>query len=305
MSPKTWELIVEPKKPIPISDLELVVHEGDSLNFPIHRAFESNAVNSHWSNFVQDMTKAYEKDIFDAIKNGNKQELGRIMRQVAGINSMYRLNDATLEGNRLVIDMGVTNFKDYIGTSQRALLDPEFRKILMAAGVTDHNNPNHYFSNPLATCSSIVTSDGFILVGTRSEKVAIYPGVPHVTGGYVKVNGDNRPDFTVKDVDLFSNMRKELYEELGLTDEDVTSKDFLGIVRNLITRAPEALYNISLNINSDELHHRWKTKSRDRFEHRNITFYSRDELPGFLRKNEGTMVPTGEATLKLFLQHYA
>jgi hypothetical protein len=304
MTENTWEMIVEPEKPMPVSELETTVKEGEGLNFPIKRSYEMNLVNSYWDEFVTDMAMRHKNDILTALQKGDTKGFQRIMERVASISSMYRLNNASLKGKKLEAEFGITNFKDYIGTTQHALIDPQFRQMLMDAGIEDANNPNHYFSNPVATCANIVTCDRFVPMGMRSNKVAIYPGVPSVIGGYVKVNGDNNPDFSTRDVDLFSNMKKELSEEIGLNKEDMISTDFLGVIRNKATRGPEAVYNVSLNIASDELYKRWNSKSKDKFEHRNITFHPVKELPRFIEEWKGRMSPTGEATLTLFLKHY-
>ncbi len=304
MNNKTYELIVEVEKPLLIDDLETVIKEGEGLSFPINRSYEANLINSHWNKFIIDMAHRKREDIMDSITSNNLILYDDCIKHIAGISSMYRLNNAALSGKTLELVLGVTDFKDYIGTTQHALIDEQFRNRLIAAGMADHNDPNHYFANPLAVCANIVTSDGFIPVGMRGDTVAIYKNMPHVIGGYVKVNGNNKPDFSVKDVDLSDDMIKELGQELGLQRDDIEKIYFLGIVRNKAIRGPEIMYHVQLNINSDELMRRWAKQSRDKFEHRNITLHSKDELPIFLEKYKGKMVPSGEATLSLFIQHY-
>jgi len=304
MADNSWNMIVEPEKPIPVSELEVVVHEGLSPNFPISRSYERNMINAYWDDFVKGMAREYEADIIDALNNKDTKRFNTIMRQVAGISSMYRLNKASLNGKRLDLEMSITDFRDYAGTNQRSFMDPGFREMLMNNGLKDKGDPDYYFANPMATCANIVTSDSFIVIGTRSNKVAMHPGIPHLIAGHVKVNGKNKPDFTVKDVNIMDNMKKELYEEIGLNDEDLVSRDFLAIIQHNGSRHHEALYNVSLKINAEELYERWRTKSQDKFEHRNITMYKKDELPAFLERWKGELVPSGEATLKLFLKHY-
>jgi len=297
-------MITEAEKPIPVDELEMRIEEGNRLQFPIHRAYEMNLLNDNWNSFVQDMALKMQGRIADAMARGDDAAFKLAMKHIAGISSMYRLNDASLKGNALYLDLAITDFKDYIGTTAHALLDPDFRNQLVEAGMADAGDPNRYFSNPLATNTNIVTSDGRMPVGIRSNKVAIYPEVPHVIGGYVKVNGDSRPDFNVRDVDLFSFMLKELKQEIGIDDEDITSKEFFGICRNTVTRGPEALYNVEVSVDADELRYRWENKSRDKFEHRNITFYDKEGLRELLEEYRGRMVPSGEASLTMFLKHY-
>jgi len=302
--PKTWELIAEVKQPMRVSELEILVEEGRGLHFPLHRSYEMNLLNDNWNKFIVSMALEKKQDLLEAMAKGDEKAFAKAVKHVAGINSWYRLNSARIDGKLLRLDLGLTDFKEYIGTTQHALKDAEFRKRLMDAGIADANDPNVYFSNPLSSCTAIVTSDGYLPVGMRGKAVAIYPSVPHIIGGYVKVNGNNKPDFTVKDVDLFANMLKELREELAISQEEVASADFLGIVRNRITRGPEMMYLMKVALTASEVESRWKTKSKDKYEHRNITFYRKEDLPKFLRENEGKMVPSGEATLALYDKHY-
>jgi len=302
--PKTWELVAEVARPIPVSELEILIHEGSGLHFPLHRSYEMNLINDNWNKFIVSMASEKKQDLLEAIAKGDERAFAKAVRHIAGINSWYRLNSARMDGKLLRLDLGLTNFKEYIGTTQHALKDEEFRKRLMDAGIADDNEPNTYFSNPLSGCTAIVTSDGYLPIGMRGKAVAIYPSVPHIIGGYVKVNGSNKPDFTTKDVDLFANMLQELREELAISNEEIAGADFLGIVRNRITRGPEMMYVMKVALDKSEVENRWRTKSKDKYEHRQITFYKERDVPEFLRENEGKMVPSGEATLTLFNRHY-
>ena len=41
------------------------------------------------------------------------------------------------------------------------------------------------------------------------------------------------------------------------------------------------------------------------FEHRDIIFCQKSDLPLFLEQNRGSIVPSGEAALSLYLKHYS
>ncbi len=99
-------------------------------------------------------------------------------------------------------------------------------------------------------------------------------------------------------------MKKELEGEVGVTPADFISVDFLGVARNKITRGPEALYVVRLTISGDQLRERWRTAAEDKYEHRNLTFYTKPELLVFLDQQHGKIVPSGEAALTLYAKHY-
>jgi hypothetical protein len=299
-----WEMLVEPERSIPLSALELIVHQGENLKIPFSRSDLINDINEYWSTFTKDMALRFKDRIRDALMRGDDEAYARAIQHISGISSMYRLNGASLDNTRLVLNIGVTDFKEYIGTTQRALQDPSFRTRIMNFGLEDHANPNYYFANPLSTCAVLVTADNYVPIGLRGNTVAIYPNTHHIIGGYVKINEDKSTSFCEKYIDLFANMKKELEQEIGVTSPDITSVDFLGIARNTITRGPEALYFVQLTLTRDELEQRWKNRARDKYEHRNLTFYPKAELCCFLEQQKGNIVPSGEAALTLFMQHY-
>lgn len=301
---KTWEMVVQPDAPIDINDLQVVIQEGNRLEFPLRRSNLANMVNANWNAFIADMAGKKKDDVKAAIEAGDDKKYLGCIKHIAAISSMYRFCGAMLEGNKLELDIGVTDFKDYIGTNAHALLDAGFRQLLIDAGIEDKNEAGFYFANPFSTCANIVTSDGKVPLGIRGPTVAAYPNVPHVIGGYVKVNAKNKDSFSAKDIDFSSYMKQELGEELGLGETGIAGMDFLGIVLSKPMMVSEMVYNTRLSIDARQLEESWRTKSQDRFEHRNITFYAPEDLAKVLKQYEGKMVPSGEAALTLFLQHY-
>ena len=149
MTGKTWEMIIEPEKPIPIDELETVITEGLGLHFPIHRSYEFNLLNKHWNDFIVDMAVRRKGELLDFLRNEDIPSFQKSIFFTGGISSMYRFNSASIDGKTLKLYIGITDFKDYIGTTQRALIDPEFRELLMKAGKEDNQDQSHYFANSL------------------------------------------------------------------------------------------------------------------------------------------------------------
>lgn len=301
---RTWEMVVEAEHPIAVSGLEVIVTQGKGLEIPLRRSDFINEINAYWNTFTCDMAVRQKEKIRAALESGADAAYIRAIKHIAGISSMYRLNSALLDGSRLILNIGVTDFKEYIGTTQRALFDLQFRSRLIAAGMEDCGSSDHYFANPLSTCAVLVSADGYIPIGFRAKSVAIYPETYHTIGGYVKVNSGNKACFSEYDVDPFKNMKKELEGEMGVHDTDFTSVEFLGIARNRITRGPEALYVVRFTLSRDELIKRWRTKAEDHYEHKNLTFYTNSELLSFIEQYRGNIVPSGEAAFTLFAKHY-
>lgn len=301
---QTWEMIVEAERPISVSNLETRVSQGRGLEIPLRRSDLINQINIYWNVFTSEMALKKKEEIRAALQAGDNKAYTRAIQHITGISSMYRFNSARLIDSRLILDLGTTDFKEYIGTTQRSLSDSVFRLSLMSAGKEDHENPNYYFANPLATCAVLVSSDGYVPIGFRGNNVAIYPNTHHVIGGYVRINEDKIIDFFERDIDLFANMKTEIKGEVGLSDPDFASINFLGIARNVITRGPEALYVVKLSLTANEVQTKWRENAIDKYEHRNLTFYRAEDVPAFLKQNQGKMVPSGEAALTLYARHY-
>ena len=329
-------MIIDTERPIRMGDLEIIVGDGSPLSYPNARLALANELNQAWRDYIVDMTGRRVNEIVDAsvkIKLGelvskyfepvkifsagylrklgadlqvSKKELVEIVTQIARIDSLYRFCGAELEGNTLTLALGNTDFKEYIGTTSKASIpeQKDFRERLVQAGIDDFNDENYYFSNPLATCAVVVTSDGYVPLGLRSNVVAIYPNTWHTFGGYNKPNPKNEENFQPGKIDLLTQLMNELSGEAGITDADVRERYFLGIARNVVTRGPEALFYVQLDITKSELERRWLTIAPDRFEHRNVTFYRISGLSGFIDQHRGRMVPTGEACLVKYNEHY-
>ena len=238
-----------------------------------------------------------------ALKRKDTGTIRRMTQQIGGVGQKHRLSRAFLDGKKLHLALGSTNYMEVVGTNERSINDSEFRARLMQAGIEDAADPQKYFADPLAVCSVVYGKDPqsgeiYIPIGLRSDKVMIYPRVHHVFGGLVNVG----PARTA--VDIGGNSRRELREEIGLTDKETAIGQFYGIIRQGPSRIPEAIGCIPIFIGREELEERWRTSASGKFEHRNITFYGIGELPSFLEEHGTTMVPSGAAALTKFLEYH-
>ncbi len=302
MNQKTWETIVEPEKPILFSDLEVHVTKGESLDIGRDYPELHQEVLQYWNGKVAEAAIVRAHDLSKALTSGDDKTVRRLMRFIGGVDSKHRLSRAILDDERLHLALGATDYMHFIGTNERAINDPEFRKRLIQAGIENAADPDKYFANPLAVCTVIYCKDPhsgeeYVPIGLRSDKVMIYPGVHHVFGGLVDVNE------TRTKVSLSKNVRRELKEEIGLEEEEIGAGYFNGIIKQGPSRIPEAICALPVFVNKNALIDRWKFSTPDKFEHRNITFYQREELPAFLDQYGATMVPSGAAALTAFLKH--
>ncbi|HLC52782.1 MAG TPA: hypothetical protein VJI98_06050 [Candidatus Nanoarchaeia archaeon] len=301
MNSKTWENIIEPPEPIRVSNLKVHVVDGESFSLATKRPDLYTTVLDYWSKKQGDMAVKRAHDLAEAVrlaKSGDDARLRRMQNQIGGVEIKHRLNMASLISERLALVRSGTNYMEFIGTNERAIDDSEWREKLMEAGFNDRGDVNAYFANPLAECTVLYGAEAgqindrskvYVVVGWRSDKVMIYPNVPHVFGGVLN--------------DLVIGGGKELKEEIGLEDHELGVPIFYGIIRQGKSRHPEVILGSSVMIGQDELLDRWG-KSSARFEHRNIQCLKLNEIPSLLEEYGDRMVPSGAAALTALVNNY-
>ena len=301
----TWEMIVEPERPIPISQLEVIITEGEQFNLGLHRSALYAEITDYWNQKMVRMAQEYADELELVLAINDEKTVQRIMMQIGGISPKYGLSQAVLEGGKLTLALSITNYMKFISTSEHAVNDDEFRERLMQAGEEDYGNPNCYFANALALCGVIHgkndqdnLSSTYAPLALRSSKMMIYPDAYHVFGGMVDI------DLEKNKVDLDKFFRKELREEMGLEKEQISEPYFHGIVRQGPSRIPEVICSVEVNLTKEELEKSWKEKSPYKFEHRHLEFYNLQGLQLFFEQYGPQMVPSGAAALCSFLQHY-
>lgn len=195
---------------------------------------------------------------------------------------LYRLS--RLDGNNIYL--GPTDYEELVGTNIQAGIDPEYKKLLEDRGRERCGDPDAFFSNALAVCSVIKTSDGLIVVGLRSNKVADYPNCWHTVGGHP----DPR-NYAPKNPNLLNAIMRELCRELGIDEIEISSISCLGIVRNIITKKPEMVFSSCLSLTFEELK---KRRGPERDEHFRFFGVEPEDLAGFLAANQlGFAFPPG------------
>ena len=99
-------------------------------------------------------------------------------------------------------------------------------------------------ANALGTSAALLSSDGWLVFGVRSQAVGLYPGRAHPFGGTLDPTASP---------DLLDEMARELQEEIGLEAEDITELRCIGIGEDPLLRQPELLYLARTHCPRDEL----------------------------------------------------
>lgn len=120
----------------------------------------------------------------------------------------------------MTIDLSHTRYRVVVGTN---FANPDF---------VDTYGAN-VMANPVGVSTGLMTSDGWIIMGRRNDSVAYYPNRVHPFAGSLEVE---------EQIDIFTNVRRELREELSLESKDIIRIVCLGIAEDAMLRHPETIH---------------------------------------------------------------
>lgn len=149
---------------------------------------------------------------------------------------LIRWIDHRVEDDTLHIDAGRTTYREFTGTNLYN------RHRIAAFG-------RARFSNPIGTTATLISADGWLLYGRRSQRVAYHAGHVHTFGGALEAV-DIRPDGTV---DVFAALARELREELGLEPDEVTETVCIGLIHDREIWQPELLFDTTVRLTREAL----------------------------------------------------
>lgn len=145
---------------------------------------------------------------------------------------LCRMLDWEVVGGVLTIRFGRTDYRALVGTN-----------------IAHPTVPAAFRSDGCGVCSTIETSDGFLLVQRRSDRVFEHPGRFHVVGGSLEPRDDSHGPHA----DPFRVMEREIEEELGAGRDQIAAMSCLGLARDGFTLKPEILLKTRLTIPMAEL----------------------------------------------------
>jgi 8-oxo-dGTP pyrophosphatase MutT (NUDIX family) len=136
---------------------------------------------------------------------------------------LCRLEGLTVDESGLHLRVSPTSYRVFIGTNGRhpQWADAHGRQVM---------------ADPIGTSVVLRSSDGVLVFGRRSQRVALYPGFVHPFGGTMEPPADGAPP------DPLAEMRRELAEEIGILDGDLDDLRIIGVIEDRRLRQPELIY---------------------------------------------------------------
>ncbi len=149
---------------------------------------------------------------------------------------MYRLLNYHADRERFKMEVGPTDFAEFLGTNFH-----NYHRVEEFGW--------EMYSNAVGISAVVIAADGNLLLGRRSEKVACMPRCVHTFGGALEAD-DHQNNGTV---DGFAAIRRELQEELGLKWGDFRQLVCLGMIRDATFRQPELIFRADVSLSSEQL----------------------------------------------------
>ena len=187
---------------------------------------------------------------------------------------MCRLERWTVsdDGSRVRLELSPTSYKPFLGTNMtRPDLADRYGEEVLAS--------------PVGVSPALETADGFLLLGRRNAAVAYYPNRVHPFAGALEPG----------DRDAFAAVRRELQEELSLTEPDVPEVRCTGLVREAKLRQTEMIFRAKSVLSREQIERRL-----DPGEHRSILAVPADPAAVASVLRDPALTPVGCAALLLW-----
>lgn len=207
-----------------------------SLPFEIlaHGVYPPASVHTRWTDAPRPSDASLDALIVKAW-HAQKAEADRAGRRLYN-GDLLRYVNHHARGATLQLKLGPTCYQDFVGTN-------------LVNGRRVAEIGWNRFANPVGTTATLRTSCGLIVQGRRSARVAWHAGHVHTFGGALE-GEDRAPDGRV---DVFAAVRRELREELGLHDGEMTDLVCVGLIRDREIHQPELLFEAQLPLTLADL----------------------------------------------------
>ncbi|HVY94373.1 MAG TPA: NUDIX domain-containing protein [Bryobacteraceae bacterium] len=185
---------------------------------------------------------------------------------------MCRLESRDVSRDRIHLTLSRTSYKPFVGTNMNRSADGFGREFL---------------ANPVGLSAVLLSADGQLLMGRRNANVAYYPSRVHPFAGCLE---------PAESLDVFADVRRELREELALTEPDIIEMFCTGITEDRSLRQPEMTFAVRTHKTLAQIE-----SQLDAQEHRGIfhTPATAEGIEQALRSKEA-FTPVGIGAMLLF-----
>ncbi|XP_067877894.1 uridine diphosphate glucose pyrophosphatase NUDT22 isoform X1 [Heterodontus francisci] len=222
---------------------------------------------------------------------GHEQKIAEIWKQRCQETpwlfngAKFRIRSAELASGALVLRLGLTCYKDYLGTNWSA-----DAPLLQRQGLADFGDSQAYLADPLGVGAMLHTADDCFVFLRRSDQVAEAAGQVDIPGGHPE------PKAAVKDVaeesiqlehllgelvvrEIFSSILGEIRDEVNVPLESLSRPVLLGIARNNKSAArASAEFYVRCKLTSEEVRQHYLIGGPEAHESTGIIIIRREDV---------------------------
>lgn len=229
------------------SDIEIMF-----LTPPKHKVGRKSTIVRNLAKFNRRSKPNLESDI-DTVWNKRLNENPKLYN-----GSKFRLESTDLDNANLILNIGITCYKDFIGTNW----SPDAKK-LHAEGIEIYNNKQAFMSDALGVGSFLLSSDNYVTFLKRSLHCGEAVGLWDIPGGHAEpkeITG-KETDILIEDIDsdkiteeIYDSILREVVDEVNIPKDCLSDPLMLGIARNTTAAGrPSAEFLIRCTLTSKEI----------------------------------------------------
>ncbi len=148
--------------------------------------------------------------------------------------ALCRLEGYHADARGLALTLSRTTYKAYLGSN-------------VHHGEWADRLGHGALANPVGTSIALCSSDGQLVFGLRSHRVALYPGHAHPFGGTMEVPEPGSA------VDLITEIARELEEEVALARSELDELRAIALAEDCVLRQPELVYAARTRLTAVEI----------------------------------------------------
>uniref|UniRef100_A0A1A8M1G2 Nudix (Nucleoside diphosphate linked moiety X)-type motif 22 n=1 Tax=Nothobranchius pienaari TaxID=704102 RepID=A0A1A8M1G2_9TELE len=250
------------------------------------------------------------------------QNVGSVFRKSASMLSQESStpqgstgDDQSHRGPFLTLRLGLTCYKDYLGTNWSGRVSE-----LCMRGEEEFGDPLALLAQPLGVGAVLCTADSQVVMIRRSQRVAEAGGLLDIPGGHPEpkavceclglevreeqisaVMMQQRPDAVVSE--LFSSVSSEIRDEVNIPVGFLGAPVLLGVaLNNTSAGRPSAEFYVSCSLTSDEVRKLYWKGGAEANESTDVVFLSRMEVLQLNRSSPlwSEMCPSAKGAILLY-----
>ncbi|CAE7224895.1 Nudt22 [Symbiodinium natans] len=198
--------------------------------------------------------------------------------------SKFRLDKVLWSDGVLQVDLGLTGYKEYLGTHQRPAVE---RKQLEEDGLREFGDKVAHFSKALGCEAVLGTADGQAVLLRRSGAVGTNSGLYNGPSGHPEPKNAGIVGFDelLEDEacarahrELFGSVVDEVIAETNVPRESLAAPELIGVMADS-TGKPDVLFLLRTSLTSAEVQLAYSKGAEEAWESDRLTFCPLAEIP--------------------------